>query len=80
MNRIRSVLFAIAGLLALTAVSVAQSPPSPPAPSAVTTGPSQADRQEMLRLLGDPRMMDWLRSSAEAGMAEPSATARHSLR
>lgn len=80
MNRIRSILFAIAGLLALTAASVAQSPPSPPAPSAVTTGPSQADRQEMLRLLGDPRMMDWLRNSAEAGMAEPSAAARHSLR
>ncbi len=80
MKIMRMMLLVIVGLLALTAVSAGQSPSTSTAQPSAAAGPSQADRQEMLRLLGDPRMMDWLRSSAEAGMSEPSKTASHSLR
>ncbi|BCH30203.1 membrane protein [Mesorhizobium sp. L-8-10] len=79
MSRIRPFLLAIVCLLALTGAGAAQIPPAPAQPSAAAA-PSQADRQELLRLLGDPGMVDWLRRSAEAGMPDSAGPASHSLR
>lgn len=78
MNLLRAALLAIVGLLTLASAGATQAPP--PAGQPAVGAPSPTDVQDLLRLLGDPRMVEWLKQSAASRALEPQTTGSLSLR
>lgn len=75
MNAVRALLLFLAGLFACAATAVAQTPP----PQGQTI-PAPGDVQELMRLLGNPAVQEWLRQNAAAVPPPQAQAGRSSLR
>lgn len=76
MNAIRATLLALVCLLAFASAGIGQTQPLAEQPAAG----SPRDVQDLVRLLGDPSVQEWLKRNAVAAMPEPYAPGGPSLR
>lgn len=67
MNAIRATLLALVCLLAFASAGIGQTQPLAEQPAAG----SPRDVQDLVRLLGDPSVQEWLKRNAVAAMPEP---------